>query len=54
VPIPPDFLDLPLRQMMLPFIGRLPVTSQILAIQFLSFLRSGEGINQSLSGKLLF
>src|SRR5579862_3964459 len=32
VPIPPDFLALPLRQMMLPFIGRFPVTSQILAI----------------------
>ena len=25
VPMPPLFLDLPLRQMMLPFIGRLPV-----------------------------
>jgi hypothetical protein len=28
--------DLPLRQMMLPFIGRLPVNSQILAIWILS------------------
>src|SRR2546425_3404754 len=36
VPIPPLFLDFPLRQMMLPFIGRLPVNSQILAITFLS------------------
>jgi hypothetical protein len=33
VPIPPLFLDLPLRQMMLPFIGRVPVNSQILAIE---------------------
>jgi hypothetical protein len=32
VPIPPLFLDLPLRQMMLPFIGRFPVNSQIRAI----------------------
>jgi len=29
-------LDFPLRQMMLPFIGRLPVNSQILAITILS------------------
>jgi hypothetical protein len=35
VPIPPDFLALPERQMMLPFIGRLPVSSQILAINIL-------------------
>jgi hypothetical protein len=35
VPIPPLFFDLPLRQMMLPFIGRLPVNSQILAIRIL-------------------
>jgi hypothetical protein len=28
-------LDLPLRQMMLPFIGRLPVSSQIFAITIL-------------------
>src|SRR5882757_868863 len=32
VPIPPDFFDLPLRQMMLPFIGRVPVNSQIFDI----------------------
>src|SRR5277367_4804184 len=36
VPIPPDFLDLPERQMMLPFIGRLPVNSQMRAIKYLS------------------
>jgi hypothetical protein len=36
VPIPPDFLALPERQMMLPFIGRLPVNSQMRAIKFLS------------------
>src|SRR5436309_1596238 len=35
VPMPPLFLALPLRQMMLPFIGPLPVSSQNLAIQFL-------------------
>jgi hypothetical protein len=29
VPIPPAFFALPLRQMMLPFMGRLPVSSQI-------------------------
>jgi alpha-L-fucosidase 2 len=32
VPIPPAFFALPLRQMMLPFMGRLPVNSQIRAI----------------------
>src|SRR5436305_14030312 len=32
VPIPPCFLGLPLRQMMLPFMGPLPVTSQNFAI----------------------
>ena len=32
VPMPPYFLALPLRQMMLPFIGRLPVNSQMRAI----------------------
>src|SRR4051812_43558246 len=32
VPIPPDFFDLPLRQMMLPFMGRFPVNSQIFDI----------------------
>src|SRR5215469_11995079 len=36
VPIPPDFFALPERQMMLPFIGRLPVNSQMRAIKFLS------------------
>src|ERR1035441_7482621 len=35
VPMPPLFFDLPLRQMMLPFIGPLPVNSQLLAIQLL-------------------
>jgi hypothetical protein len=35
VPIPPVFFALPLRQMMLPFMGRLPVSSQILAIRIL-------------------
>jgi hypothetical protein len=35
VPMPPVFFDLPLRQIMLPFIGPLPVNSQILAIQIL-------------------
>ncbi|MNC90773.1 hypothetical protein D3C83_69150 [compost metagenome] len=34
VPMPPLFFDLPLRQMMLPFIGRVPVNSQIRAIKF--------------------
>jgi hypothetical protein len=34
--MPPLFFDLPLRQMMLPFMGRLPVNSQILAIKILS------------------
>ena len=32
VPMPPDFFDLPLRQMMLPLMGPFPVNSQILAI----------------------
>jgi hypothetical protein len=34
VPMPPDFFDLPERQMMLPFIGRLPVNSQMRDIKF--------------------
>src|SRR6185369_10628348 len=42
VPIPPDFFDLPLRQMMLPFMGRLPVISQILDITILFFLNERE------------
>jgi len=42
VPMPPDFLALPERQMMLPFIGRLPVNSQILAITFQK-IKSREG-----------
>jgi hypothetical protein len=36
VPMPPVFFALPERQMMLPFIGRLPVNSQMRAINFLS------------------
>src|SRR6185503_3832688 len=48
--MPPDFLDLPLRQMMLPFIGRLPVSSQILAITCL-ILKSGESNRRILDGK---
>jgi hypothetical protein len=40
VPMPPDFFDLPERQMMLPFIGRLPVNSQMRAIN--SFVKSRE------------
>src|SRR5436190_8771255 len=35
VPMPPCFLGLPLRQMMLPFIGPLPVSSQNRAITIL-------------------
>jgi hypothetical protein len=31
--MPPCFLGLPERQMMLPFIGRLPVNSQMRAIK---------------------
>src|SRR5262245_25106978 len=37
VPMPPAFLALPLRQIMLPFIGPFPVSSQTLAIT-LAFL----------------
>jgi len=36
VPMPPLFLALPLRQMMLPLIGPLPVNSQILAITIIT------------------
>jgi hypothetical protein len=32
VPMPPLFLDCPLRLMMLPLTGRLPVIAQILAM----------------------
>jgi hypothetical protein len=41
VPIPPLFFDLPLRQIMLPLMGRLPVSSQILAIGILSQNKEG-------------
>src|ERR1041385_3029384 len=37
VPMPPCFFALPLRQIMLPFIGPLPVSSQILAITQFQF-----------------
>lgn len=40
VPIPPLFFDLPLRQMMLPLRGPMPVISQILAINFFPKLRA--------------
>lgn len=53
VPIPPDFLDLPLRQMMLPFIGRLPVSSQIFAIKSLSQKRSREHTSENFPCKPL-
>jgi hypothetical protein len=36
VPMPPCFFGLPLRQMMLPLRGPLPVSSQIRAITILS------------------
>src|SRR6266542_5920818 len=42
VPMPPCFLALPLRQMMLPFIGRFPVSSQIRAIIILSLDQGAE------------
>src|SRR5207302_8742601 len=38
VPMPPCFLGLPLRQMMLPFIGPLPVNSQIRSINSFVFV----------------
>src|ERR1035441_4165561 len=55
VPMPPDFLALPERQIMLPFIGRLPVNSQMRAINF-SFVKEPQrisanpGVTSSFSG----
>src|SRR6058998_2188682 len=43
VPMPPSFFALPLRQMMLPLIGPLPVNSQIRAIAFLLVTQSTSG-----------
>jgi hypothetical protein len=43
VPIPPDFLALPERQMMLPFMGRLPVNSQMRDIK-ISFVKEPQRI----------
>jgi hypothetical protein len=40
VPMPPTFLALPLRQIILPFIGPLPVNSQNLPIKCLSLIKA--------------
>jgi hypothetical protein len=47
VPMPPDFFDLPERQMMLPFIGRLPVNSQMRDIKFFLKLRVAKSSNET-------
>jgi hypothetical protein len=46
--MPPTFFALPLRQMMLPFIGPLPVSSQNLPIQFLFFFYVGDRVSGAL------
>src|SRR5881397_1935566 len=53
VPMPPCFLGLPLRQMMLPFIGPLPVNSQILAITHALF-QGQEGSDPARPRQALF
>lgn len=53
VPMPPLFFDLPLRQMMLPLRGRLPVSSQILAIISLA-IKGGEDNRPLSAGKPYF
>src|SRR5438477_7724302 len=45
VPMPPCFLGLPLRQIILPLIGRFPVNSQILAIRSLINRQQGSGFH---------
>ncbi len=54
VPMPPDFLDLPERQMMLPFIGRLPVNSQMRAINYSFVKEPQENISESARDKFFF
>src|SRR5438046_6692898 len=44
VPMPPCFLGLPLRQMMLPFIGPLPVNSQNFPIVGCRFVKGAENV----------
>src|ERR1022692_2614900 len=44
VPMPPCFFGLPLRQIMLPFIGPLPVNSQRRAIKFLFLFKEPETV----------
>src|ERR1035438_7873080 len=53
VPMPPVFLALPERQIMLPFIGRLPVNSQMRAIKFL-LLRAAKNTSEFLGDKFFF
>src|SRR5258708_2199459 len=53
VPIPPCFFGLPLRQIMLPFIGPLPVNSQNLAIT-ISCLKSAKPTIATRSSKSFF
>ena len=43
VPMPPLFLDWPLRLMMLPLVGRLPVIAQIRAMVFLELKGRSKG-----------
>src|SRR6185436_8841859 len=54
VPMPPCFLGLPLRQMMLPLRGPTPVSSQILAIIILFQIKAAEDNQRTLRGKHYF
>ena len=54
VPMPPCFFGLPLRQMMLPLRGPTPVSSQILAINFLFQIKAAEDSHRMPRGKHYF
>ena len=54
VPIPPDFFDLPLRQILLPLIEPLPVNSQIRAISIFFQFRAAEVNTRRACGKHQF
>lgn len=49
VPMPPLFLDWPLRLMILPLVGRLPVIAQIRAMVFLELKGRSKGLELALA-----
>ena len=52
VPMPPLFLDWPLRLMILPLVGRLPVIAQIRAMVFLELKGRSKGLELALAREI--